>query len=190
MGLMYRSELPGPEILRPRAPFATRRPPGYVPYVVDNLWEWARPDKFPSRRHSVFASPVHEYALKSGPHGGTVYRVELLGTSTIAQARLPDSRDHPECRSLLKLLRQHLRQEWFDASLDDKWHAGGIFVPCLTKQEVEEVVESSWSTDARADLRRAIRYWTDVRLIQPEEPWPFPSGEVFFVADKWQLVDL
>jgi hypothetical protein len=46
----------------------TRRPPGNVPYVVDNLWEWVREKdypEYPNRRQSKFASPTPEQALRS-----------------------------------------------------------------------------------------------------------------------------
>ena len=49
------------------------RPPVSVPNVVDNLWEWARPERFPSRRFAVFASPSPELAADHGPEGGRVY---------------------------------------------------------------------------------------------------------------------
>lgn len=41
----------------------TRRTPGNVPYLVDNLWEYLRSENFPSRRHAVYASPTPELAL-------------------------------------------------------------------------------------------------------------------------------
>lgn len=39
-------------------PHATVRPPGNIPYVVVNLWEWKRPLAFPNRRFSAFDSPL------------------------------------------------------------------------------------------------------------------------------------
>jgi len=40
------------------------RPPVSVPNLVDNLWEWARPEHFPSRRFAIFASPSPESAAE------------------------------------------------------------------------------------------------------------------------------
>ena len=63
----------------------TMRPPGNVPYIVDNLWEWKRPKGYPNRRYSVFASPKPSLASASGPEGGTVYRVEFEGKYKLCQ---------------------------------------------------------------------------------------------------------
>lgn len=50
----------------------TMRPPGNVPYVVDNLWEWKRPERCADRRRSAFGSPRADLARKSGPEDGIV----------------------------------------------------------------------------------------------------------------------
>ena len=65
----------------------TIRPPGNVPYVVDNLWEWKRPKNYPSRRFSVYAAPKESNAKKSGPDDGTVYRVEFKGKYKLCQVQ-------------------------------------------------------------------------------------------------------
>jgi len=71
----------------------TMRPPGNIPYIVDNLWEWQRPDEYPNRRFSAYGSPNQSLALKSGPKNGTAFFVEFLGEHKIAQLsnfRTPD----------------------------------------------------------------------------------------------------
>jgi len=101
----------------------TRRPPGNVPYVVDNLWEWVRPETYPDRRKSKFASPKAEQALRSAglladclestgvseeeiASSGLpdeclkhVFRVEFVRDPVIAQLLgVEDARYHPDCQ--------------------------------------------------------------------------------------------
>lgn len=106
----------------------TRRPPSNVPYVVDNLWEWARPDRpeaYPDRRKSKFASPKPDQALRSAdlledclassdvskenlradglPEEclEQVFRVEFVGDPVIAQLPgVDDAKNHPDCKRL------------------------------------------------------------------------------------------
>jgi hypothetical protein len=49
---------------------ATRRVPSNVPFVVDNLWEYLRPEHLPSRRHAIYASPTPELALQNASVAG------------------------------------------------------------------------------------------------------------------------
>ena len=57
----------------------TSRPPGNVPYYVDNIWEWLRPEGAPSRRKAAFASPTPELAA-AGAQGNVAdaWCVELV----------------------------------------------------------------------------------------------------------------
>ena len=113
-GKIYRSEIPKSRTSEnPHQSRSTTRPPGNVPYLVDNLWEWKRPDEFPNRRHSVYASPSQESARSSGPNNGTVYCVEFVGNYKICQLKeLADSKFHHECKSLPKILIDSLGQKW------------------------------------------------------------------------------
>src|SRR5699024_1257198 len=93
----------------------TSRPPGNVPYVVDNLWEWKRPARLPCRRQAVFASPSADLARASGADGARVYEVDLVGEFAAAQTMgLDDSKFHPECRALPLLLQKQLGQTWIE----------------------------------------------------------------------------
>ncbi len=47
------------------------RPPVSVPNVVDNLWEWTRPEEFPSRRFAAFASPKRKLEFTDMMYAGT-----------------------------------------------------------------------------------------------------------------------
>lgn len=44
--------------------FYSERIPLNVPYLVDNIWEWLRPDNMPKRRRSVYASPKKRVGFK------------------------------------------------------------------------------------------------------------------------------
>lgn len=185
---LYRSEVPNSDTLAPRGPLATRRIPAYVPYLVDNLWEWKRPEELPSRRHAVFASPSPELAVKSGPAGGQVFRVDMQGPANVAQVCVSDSRDHRECKSLSRILKELLGQNWIDADLHVKQDAGRLYIPGLSKAEIDQLFAAGVLSQLRQRVWEAIRYWDDVRIVGPNESWPSPDGEVFFVADQWALL--
>ena len=82
-------------------PRTTLRLPSNVPYVVDNLWEFLRPDHMPSRRYSIYASPTPELARQncSGSDQGQglcVYRLVIQGEALLAQLPVKDAREHAD----------------------------------------------------------------------------------------------
>ena len=118
----------------------TMRPPGNVPFVVDNLWEWKRPKGFPNRRFSVYASPQANLAKESGHDQGSVFRVGLEGRYKLCQViGINDSKYHPDCKNLRKLLFKLFGQEWIDGKLADKEGFGKLWIPCLTKKEIYSI---------------------------------------------------
>lgn len=83
----------------------TRRPPGNVSYVVDNLWEWVRPEGYPNRRYAGFASPTPELTCKAAGPDSRAYRVEFAGRYSLCQVKgYEDAKDHPEVKTLRRLL--------------------------------------------------------------------------------------
>jgi hypothetical protein len=170
----------------------TRRPPGNVPYVVDNLWEWTRPENYPDRRRSKFANPTPEQALRSAglPENAYehVFRVEFFGDPIIAQIDSrngepeKDAKYHSDCRRLRKLLIDKLDGEggkfsWPTKDLEEKYPAGQLFQPCLTSEEVEQVFESA---DELSPLdKEKITYWNDLALIGPDS-LANDRGEILF----------
>lgn len=174
----------------------TMRPPGHVPYVVDNLWEWKRPNEYPNRRFSVFASPQQELARESGQSGGTVYRIKLNGKYKLCQLKgYKDSKYHPECSNLKKLLLSMLGQDWIDDKFSNsewtpgnllipKEKAGRLWIPCLTKNEVDRLFgEVKILQNIHEEIYNAITYWDDIALVKQGEPVPDPDGELFFEAE-------
>jgi len=161
----------------------TSRLPSNVPYLVANLWEWKRPEKLPSRRYSVYASPQAQLAQELGGCGnGTVYQVKFEGNVKVAQIKHEDSRYHPECRSLIKILTQHLQQSWVDSPIETKNKAGRLWMPCLSKTEIETIFND---TDTLKEIKtvvwNSIKYWEDARLLAREETLS-NTGEIFFEA--------
>ena len=92
------------EFCRVNLPRPTRRAPGNVPYLIDNLWEWMRPERMPNRRHAVFASPTANLAMEGAgaPAGNetNVGIVEFVGVANVAQVSVSDARMHPDVRTL------------------------------------------------------------------------------------------
>lgn len=174
----------------------TMRAPGNVPYIVDNLWEWARPDGFPCRRHAAYASPSPQLALQSGPEGGKVYRIDFLGELKIAQLNgYSDSKYHPDCKLLKKIVIRLLKEsagDWLDWNLDWKKDIGQLWMPCLRKGEVESLFSNiSELSRIRSKVYSSIAYWNDVELIDiHQEAFSDKEGEIFFEAKGgYQLVD-
>jgi len=167
------------------------RPPVSVPNLVDNLWEWARPEHFPSRRFAIFASPSPESAAEHGPEDGQVYAVEFNGDVKICQVRgYRNSKNHPECIKLPIFLYERLGGTFLAAEIERKVDAGRLWLPCLTKQEIERVLaESSELEGLRDDLLGEVGYWDDVVLVDGSSPL-HPEDELFFDApDGYYLRD-
>jgi hypothetical protein len=190
---IYRSVTPKPDTTARLHEFRpTTRLPGNVPYLVDNLWEWKRPDEFPNRRNSVFASPDPGSARDSGPKKGTVYCVEFVGNYKICQLKeFVDSKLHHECKSLPKVLLDCIGQKWLDSSLSEKKEAGQLWIPGLSKAEVEYLFENvAILKSVRFKVFNSINYWNDVILIN-NKIQNIGSGELFFEAvDGYYLRDL
>ncbi len=144
--IVYRSVAPTPATASELCEYHnTMRPPGNVPYLVDNLWEWKRPEGYPNRRYSAYASPTPDLAKQSGPKDGEVYRVEFAGAYKLCQLvdGNEDSKYHPECKSLRQKLLKLLGQQWIDESLTTKKDIGRLWMPCLTRDEINSVFDEN-----------------------------------------------
>lgn len=163
----------------------TMRPPGNVPYFVDNLWEWKRPDGFPCRRFSVYASPAPELAKELGRQGSPAFRVKIDGRFILAQVQgYKDAKEHPDRRKLRDLILNRLGQGWLDGGMREKENAGRLWLPCLRKDEVESLfTEVEALKSIRNEIWEAITFWDDVVLIREGAPVPDPIGEFFFEAE-------
>lgn len=188
---LYRYERSGAESTNPKRKCLTRRAPGNVPYVVDNLWEWKRPEGYPNRRYSVFCSPSTELARVNAQDNSGLYRVEPQGNALIVQIMEQDARDHPDCKALKKSLARLLgKKGWLDASLENKKAISSLWAPCLTKEEVEELFLIEPLASIREQIWNLVTFWEKAELIKPGGPLVSNIGEIFFEADEWCLYPL
>jgi len=168
-------------------PHSTMRPPGNIPYIVDNLWEWVRPSEYANRRMSAFASPTPELAAAACDSDYLVYKVEFPENSSFKICHLirpdqnQDSKFHGECKSLKKKIIKHLDSIWFDNDLGEKRKIACLWMPCLKKEETETIIsEFDGLNITRDELYNSIRYWDDVVLLDRLSVVPNNQGEIFF----------
>ena len=168
-------------------PYPTRRQPGNVPYLVDNLWAWTRPEGYPDRRHAAYASPSPEQAVQSAEDKAKAYHVSFQGDYTLAQlgTDYPDAKQHPDCRKLKREVQEALdgnegHFSWATRPASDKDPAGQLYYPCLTAEEVEAVFQSVDTLRAHRDaIRDAVEFWKHVTLIEGDS-LANKHGELFF----------
>lgn len=191
---MYRLDTPAANQNNPYRPRGTMRKPGNVPFIVDNLWEWSRPQGMPSRRLSVYASPTPKLALElGGAVNGQIFTVHPVGATTV-QIPWRDAKFSPEADSsspafLGRFIANMFDQQWIDSPAYAKLPEALLWSPCLKKDEVENIIHRSQYLARRADeIRNNIRFWNNAVLHDlNEENWRFVNGEIFFEAELWTL---
>jgi hypothetical protein len=167
------------------APATTSRAPGNVPYFVDNIWEWLRPEGAPSRRRAAFASPTPELAA-AGAQGDVsdAWRVELIDDKPAYQiVRGPhpqDAKYHADIARLKSLIIGGLRgHSWFDLPLSERKPELDLFVPCVSQADMRAIIGASIKLNGET-LRAACSFWSDVEAFDPRQGPPHPTGEIFF----------
>jgi len=168
-------------------PHSTMRPPGNIPYIVDNLWEWVRPSEYANRRMSAFASPTPELAAAAYDSDCHVYKVEFPENSSFKICQLirpdqnQDSKFHDECKSLKKKIIKYISSKWFDNDLEMKQRSSCLWMPCLKKEETETILsEFDGLNNIKEELYNSIKYWDDVVLLDRLSVVPNNQGEIFF----------
>lgn len=164
----------------------TQRLPGYIPYFVDNIWEWLRPLEFPSRRFSAFASPTAQLAAEavncSLEH---VYCVEMTSFGKACQIiNAPDPIDaklHPDVNRIKSVISKSLPRDWFDRSLAERLNLAALFLPCASRDEIDNLMSGATPFDID-EIRGAVTLWGDVKLFDPSRTdlKLHPRGEIFF----------
>lgn len=194
MATLYRAASPENEG-ELQMPHDTRRDPGHVPYVVDNLWAWTRPDPLVDRRFAAFASLSPDQALEYA-RGDEVqcYRIAFEGSHTICQLVAEgklfsngDARYHPDTRNLKAVLLPMLakaqglsKYDWSTLPVEEK-NGVDLFAPCLSPAEVQETLEDAGLAANHIDtLRESVTYWEDLAVVEDGEPLPDDNGEITF----------
>jgi hypothetical protein len=192
---IYRAK--NPEKVNPnkvKRPHPTRRMPGNVPYLVDNLWAWTRPEGYPDRRASVYASLSVGQAIKSARDDDAVafrvvfdrpYNLAQLGDSRGRGYDRSDAKHHPDCKDLKGLVRKALDGEgklfsWATQPVEQRQMAARLYAPCLTREEVEHIFQAVDTLRThRDDIYNAVTFWEDVALVRGDR-LDNETGELFF----------
>lgn len=154
------------------------RMPANVPYLVDNLWEFTRPDDMPSRRKSVYASPTAALAL-DGAAGVMQPKddyiaclVECRSAPKTFQLSVADARYHPDVKKLQKAVHDKLAGP-VTVGLEEKLALAPLFVPGMTRDELQTAMEGNAGLRALVmELAVLVTLWKDTPNLA--------EGELFF----------
>lgn len=161
---------------------STIRIPSNVPYVVDNLWEWLRPEEMPSRRHAIYASPSAELALTNasapldeGDHYVACRVIVDPADIRIAQLSVRDAREHSDIRLLGRWINSHA-QTIAQLELEKKQRLAPLFMPGLRADELEKLICSDTLVAEFCQYSSSYStFWTEA-VSQPSNE----EGELFF----------
>ncbi|WP_274644423.1 hypothetical protein [Pseudomonas serbica] len=161
---------------------STLRIPSNVPFVVDNLWEWLRPDSMPSRRHAIYASATPELALEnaSAPLADGDYYVACRvivdpNEIRVAQLHMSDARHHEDVRMISRWISSH-SQEFTEIPLAERQALALLFSPALRQHELEELRQHCpLIQDLCTYVREQSTFWPTA-FTEPNGT----SGELFF----------
>jgi hypothetical protein len=162
---------------------STRRMPSNIPYLVDNIWEWLRPEDFPSRRFAAYSSPTPELALAnasavgSNPDLYTVCEVVFNNPDIkIAHIPLKDAREHKEISAIMRRVAASLGKDFSNMSIAEKVQHAGLYMPSVSKEELDLYFNSSPSAQKLAEeLKEISTFWKEASLIPRGH-----NGELFF----------
>lgn len=171
-------------------PMTTKRVPSNIPYLVDNIWEWLRPDDMPSRRFSVYASPQLSLANKYANNNSVVCTIEFCGKYKAVQlVGYEDAKFHSDIQYIQFEIFHALGQIWTDSKLEDKLNFG-LFLPSLEKHEVESIFKEFKMDDVKKQLSENCTFWKTAKHIN-KITHQLTDGEVFFHAsDGYKLKTL
>lgn len=172
---------------RPIVPRRTARLPANVPFFVDNIWEWLRPDEFPSRRRAVFGSPATNHAHMGVSTNDSEYlirRVIIIGAAKIAQIKQRDAKEHPDIRAITKLMINFFGTDNASASSDWRRSAAPLFLPGVSKLEFNSAFcEFAGGAELASQIRGCSQFWQGAVLLDRKSPAKYPEGEIFFESE-------
>lgn len=167
----------------------TKRAPSNVPYLVDNIWEWLRPNDMPTRRLTVCASPFKELALKYATSNDLLCSVRFAGKANVVQiTNYQDAKLHPDVKKLPRLITKYLGQNWLDSALANKQTHGQLFIPLLSGEEVASILSTPELLDLKEQLTNTSTFWQDINHVDGD--YQLTDGELFFYADDGYFLDI
>lgn len=160
----------------------TRRLPSNVPYFVDNIWEWLRPEGAPCRRHAAYASPTPELALQnaSADHLDkseySVFMLQFDKPPVMHQLSKVDAREHPDLKAFQKEFNAVVGVEFGGLPLARKLELAPLFMPGVSKAELSNAATGSvLLTEILNQCKRKSTFWDGLGEIDETSP-----GELFF----------
>jgi len=161
----------------------TRRMPSNIPYLVDNIWEWLRPEEFPSRRFAAYASPTFELALENASAVGNnpkLYTVCEVAFNThnikIAHISVKDAREHKEISEIMRHVASRMGKHFSNMNIQEKAQHAALYMPSVSKEELNLYFTSSPSAEQLAEeLSDMSTFWKEASLIPRGH-----DGELFF----------
>ena len=163
--------------------FTSQRVPSNVSYLVDNLWEWLRPEGMPSRRTAVFACPHINLVEKYATDSTLICTIDIVGKATVAQLTdFEDAKLHPDVKALPKLVLSILGQEWvdYDAKVKSNLAVSQLFIPAMRKAEMDKFLTFEHYGKLKAAIEKKSTFWSDIKLVETGDE--ITDGEVFFHA--------
>lgn len=164
------------------------RLPGNVPYLVDNVWEYARSVHLPSRRHAVYASPSPELALAGAASPAVpaenfiACRVVLANSPMLFQLSVQDARFHRDVGTLQKSVNKYL-QDRANAAVQVNSLAP-LFLPGTTRAQLQQAMQDVEALAILTGLlASAVTMWQD----EPDTA----TGEIIFTiapGNSYRLV--
>ena len=161
----------------------TRRMPSNIPYLVDNIWEWLRPQFAPSRRHAIYASPTPELALANASAVGSDPRdyvvCELLDVpvnARLSHLKVTDARYHADVGNLMRRVAKAQGPAFASLPIMQKIGHAPLYMPGTTQQELHQYFVSTPAAQALAqELRDVSTFWQDSDPVPQKH-----EGEMFF----------
>jgi hypothetical protein len=151
-----------------------------VPYVVDNVWEWLRPDYYPSRRHAAYASSTPELALQNassvGNNQADYIVCELtMNNKDVALAHIPvtDARLHKDIGKIQRHIASYLGKDFSNLSFKEKMEHAVLYLPSMSQHELNEYFIQH--PILANDLKNISTFWQEAESSPQNH-----DGELFF----------
>lgn len=162
----------------------SKRFPSNIPYVVDNVLEWLRPDHMPCRRHAVYASPSVALALAnaSSPLAeGDQYQafsLAFIGNGfKQAQLQVKDARYHSDVKKIQQMAIARFSRMLQGDNAAEKSMLGVLFMPGSTKDELNALYRHHHDVeDFLNDCKEHSKFWQSASNTVSSSS----DGELFF----------